>query len=210
MVGGKRRDAVASRTCCVVTNRRGPELRDTQAALRARRMARRTSGPGTLRDQGRAMQIEDVISRPLRSVTAATSVAEARKLLRSLGLLQLPVVDASGVIVGIVDDARGGSDVNQSVGAVMVKDPPFIDFDDDVEEAAALMAEHQLDELPVVGPRAELVGFVSRTDVARALTEPAHSATRNASVRSRAIDVRWPRHDRFVLPAEHSRTRAAI
>jgi len=102
---------------------------------------------------------------PPESVTTIVTVAEARALRCRLRVDHLLVVDRQGVLVGMVAGGEGDGAVDRPVGAVMSPGPVFIDYDDDVEEAAALMSEYDLDELPVVGARAELVGLLRRTDI---------------------------------------------
>ncbi len=51
-----------------------------------------------------------------------------------------------------------------------------------VEEAAALMQQHQLPGAPVVNERQELVGFVSEHDLLRQLLEASYHSTSKASV----------------------------
>lgn len=51
-----------------------------------------------------------------------------------------------------------------------------------VEEAAALMQQHQLPGAPVVNERQELVGFVSEHDLLRQLLEASYHSSSKASV----------------------------
>jgi CBS domain-containing protein len=116
------------------------------------------------------MQIEDLMRTPPQSVTTVASIGEARALLRWLNTNQLPVVDQSGVLVGVVGGTGGHGDVAQPVAAIMKRGPAFVDYDDDLEEAASLMSEHDLDELPVIGARGDLIGLVHRHDVLSGLS----------------------------------------
>ena len=43
----------------------------------------------------------------------------------------------------------------------------FVDYDDEIAEALAIMTQHGLDSLPVVGPALELLGVVHYRDAAR-------------------------------------------
>jgi len=117
-------------------------------------------------------RVRDLMTPDPETVEAGTDVATAARLMRQLAVGVLPVM-AQGQLAGIVTDRdlalgmsdRGGRPSETRVGDLMTDIPRTISPDATVEEAARMMADHQVRRLPVVdGVR--LVGILALGDLA--------------------------------------------
>ncbi len=142
------------------------------------------------------MNVIDIMSSEVITVTEETGLKEAARRMLQSGVSGLPVVDSSGVVVGIVTEAdfveaeaarswgrqrrrllgavvgEERHAVAHTVGEVMTTHPIGIDQESDVSEAARRMAEHGVKRLPVITPDGKLVGIVSRADIVMAFARP--------------------------------------
>lgn len=139
------------------------------------------------------MKVRDVMTTPVLTTTPETSLKQAALTLARDGVSGLPVVDASGAVVGVFSEAdviakegekprQGGAmrwlfDVGdpwredrfaaRTVGDAMTAPAKTIAPDRPVAEAATRMIEEGVNRLPVVEDD-RLVGIVSRADLVRA------------------------------------------
>jgi len=121
------------------------------------------------------------------TVTPDTSVKDALELIRRKRFRHLPVVDASGKLVGITTEkdlvyASPKPEMSLSnfeiqyllarmtVGQVMKQEVVTVSPDLPIEEAAQVMIQHRIGCLPVV-ENGELVGIISDTDIFRVFVE---------------------------------------
>lgn len=141
------------------------------------------------------VQIEQIMTREVVTVTPATSIQSAAKLMADHGISGLPVVDEHRHLVGIVsegdlilrqrswsrrpwwrgffDDAESlareyGKVVGTTVGEVMTRAVVSISPVFGVETAASILHARGFRRLPVVHD-GTLVGIISRGDLVRAL-----------------------------------------
>jgi CBS domain-containing protein len=139
--------------------------------------------------------IEDVMTRELITVTPATPIHTAARLMAEHGVSGLPVVDEDGRLVGIISEGdlilrhRGprtrpwwraffddgeqlARDFRKAVGATVaeVMTQPVISISPvwGLETAAAIMQNRGIGRLPVVLD-GRLIGIVSRADLIKAL-----------------------------------------
>jgi CBS domain-containing protein len=138
------------------------------------------------------MRVEDVMTTEVVTVTPETPLKEAARLLSCSRVSGLPVVDGSGVVVGVLSEAdilrkEGGSTrgsmlrwlFDPSAGQVREKleattageamTAPAItaSADEPLYAAATRMLERGVNRLPVVS-EGRLLGIVSRADLVRA------------------------------------------
>ncbi|MFO1056934.1 MAG: CBS domain-containing protein [Dongiaceae bacterium] len=118
------------------------------------------------------MKISEVMTPEVAIVGPDDSMQEAAILMDRFDTGALPVGDGDGV-VGIVTDRdiviRGvaaGKDLGTAVRDLMTDAVEHCYADDEVEQAARLMAEHQVRRLPVLDRERRLVGIVSLGDLA--------------------------------------------
>ena len=120
------------------------------------------------------MKVKDIMTTAVRTVGPDTSLKEVAVLLSHHRISGLPVVDATGAVVGVVskiDILRKGSAAARTAGEAMTAPAVTIDPDRSVSAAAALMLELGIARLPVL-EGGSLVGLVSRSDLVRAFTRP--------------------------------------
>lgn len=126
----------------------------------------------------------DIMSPHPVTVAPTTSVREAARLLQTLDVRHLPVVDEEGTLVGMLSDRdlravalpylvggelAGNVDamLGTTVGTLMSGDVISVETEDDVSDVVELMLEHKIGAVPVVDGDGALVGIVSYVDVLR-------------------------------------------
>ena len=133
------------------------------------------------------MLIRDLMTTPAVTVTAQTPIGLALRLLDDRKITAMPVVDAAGVLVGIVSEA----DLVQEEGLVddrvpkatvrTTTDTPArriadvmshlvatVDADDELEVAIDLMWSTMVKSVPVLD-HGRVIGMISRSDVVHLL-----------------------------------------
>jgi len=129
------------------------------------------------------MVVAEVMSRSVLTLAIDLSVQQAWQQLTRHGRGQAPVVDAKGVLVGMVTRADlvrfeqwPGSAADQQtwddwraqvVESIMATPIPGVAPTTDLRHAASALLESDLPGLPVVDDAGQVMGFVSRSDVLR-------------------------------------------
>jgi CBS domain-containing protein len=107
------------------------------------------------------------------TVQGSTPVAEVARLMKNEDVGSVPIVEGDRLIgtitdrditVRVVADAKDPQ--STTVEQIASKDLVTIDSDQPLEEAARLMAQHQLRRLPVVEEDGRLVGILAQADIA--------------------------------------------
>ena len=108
------------------------------------------------------------------TVEPGTTAAEAARTMKSEDVGSLPIVE-DGRLVGVVTDRdlairilAEGKDADTPIGEIASRDVVTVDPQQSLEEAARLMAEHQVRRLPVTEEDGKLVGILAQADVAQA------------------------------------------
>lgn len=119
------------------------------------------------------MQVNAIMSRQVELIGPDTTIRDAARKMRSENIGALPVgendrlvgmvTDRDIAIRGIGDDRGAGAKVRE----VMAEGIVYCFEDDDVAEAARLMADHQVRRLPVLNRDKRLCGIVAMADLAR-------------------------------------------
>jgi CBS domain-containing protein len=115
--------------------------------------------------------VREVMTREVVTVHPSEPVRVAAELMLHHRHTALPVVDAAGVLVGmlseadILTDPRAGRGPGSAVGTVMTRTPISIGVDETLARARALVADRGLRTVPVVGPGGVVVGVLSRSDL---------------------------------------------
>jgi CBS domain-containing protein len=154
------------------------------------------------------MQVKDVMTRNVISVEASEPILKAARLMLQNRISGLPVIDATGKLVGIVtegDFLRRGEIGTQRhrpkwleflvgpgriaaeyvrasgrrVDEVMTPDPLWITEDDSLEAVVEQMERHRVKRLPVIR-HGHMVGIVSRANLMHALVSLARDDTQVA------------------------------
>jgi CBS domain-containing protein len=117
--------------------------------------------------------IREAMTSSPATVEPGTSAQDAARLMQSKDVGSLPVVEGDR-LVGMITDrdlalrlVGEGRSADTPVGELASKDVVTIDPQQEVVEAARLMAEHQLRRLPVCEEDGKLVGILAQADVAQ-------------------------------------------
>jgi CBS domain-containing protein len=154
------------------------------------------------------MQVRDVMTRSVISVSADESVLNAARLMLKNRISGLPVVDSAGKLVGMVTEGdflrRGelGTQRRRSrwlefligpgklateyvqacgrkIGEIMTRDPYSVTENESLETVVDQMERHHIKRLPVVRGE-QLVGIVSRSNLMHALASLARTTQPSA------------------------------
>jgi CBS domain-containing protein len=128
------------------------------------------------------MKASRIMTVNVTCITPETPLPKAQEIMKKLRVRHLPVV-AQGALVGILSDrdllVRGtlqkdGTFVLPDIqaGFAMTMYPITCRAGTPVSKLAALMLEHRIDSLPIIGLQNELVGLVTSTDLLALLREP--------------------------------------
>jgi CBS domain-containing protein len=121
--------------------------------------------------------VADYMTTNIVTVNPETEIHQAIKKLLDHKITSMPVLDERGKLVGVFSEKHGMKVVVESaynqglegkVGEIMTKEPPIINADASVVDAALTFQNTPIRSLPVF-QNGELVGMVSRIDVLRAL-----------------------------------------
>ncbi|EXI75660.1 MAG TPA: CBS domain-containing protein [Candidatus Accumulibacter phosphatis] len=135
-------------------------------------------------DRGPLYHAYQIMQRPVFSVFSQDAVERAWRLLLERRIHQAPVLDPGYRLVGIVSERDLLTTLNVDTGrprdimarqVADVMSTPVVSADPvtDIRRIAQVMLEHGVDGVPIVNESDALVGFVSRSDVLRAVvTDP--------------------------------------
>ncbi len=121
-------------------------------------------------NQQSSVQVADLMSFPVMTVTPDTLMEEVAAVLRKTGCTGVPVVEGKKV-VGIISrrdfkKVKKSSQLGAPVKAFMARKIFEIQAKSSVLKAARLMIKHDIGRLPVVD-NGELIGIVTRSDTMR-------------------------------------------
>lgn len=139
--------------------------------------------------------VGSLMSRPVHTVHADTSLGEAASILLSKRISGLPVIDTRGRLAGIITEADFLSAIgvpchlpthnfwqtlsgmfsqplhlhqpNENVGALMVHDVVTVRPEHTLHESVEVMKQHRVKRLVVVDEHRSPVGMVTRSDLVR-------------------------------------------
>jgi len=119
------------------------------------------------------MQLKDAMTPGVEVVHPETTLQEAAETMRRLDVGPLPVCDGDR-LVGMLTDrditvravAEGCDPTTTPVREAMTPEIIHCFEDQDVQEAARLMAQYQIRRLPILNRNKRLVGMVSLGDLA--------------------------------------------
>lgn len=142
-----------------------------------------TRNPGLPRQP--LTRVDAVMSSPVVTIPDTSTVEQAWQLLSHSKLGQAPVVDAKGVLMGLFtradllrperlpgpdDHAQAWAEMlAQSVADVMWTPVPSVSADADIRRVARVLLDAGLPGLPVADEDGRVTGFVSRSDILRAV-----------------------------------------
>lgn len=130
-------------------------------------------------------RVDEVMSRNVVTVSLDATLAQAWQLLARHAIGQAPAVDGAGTLVGLLLradllqpgllpgpglDAQAWRDLlAQRVSELMWTPVPSVAFDTDIRRVTVVLLETGLPGLPVVDDQGAVRGFISRSDILRAV-----------------------------------------
>jgi CBS domain-containing protein len=137
------------------------------------------------------MKVAQLMTRDLATITGEETMKAAARIMVERKVSGLPVVDADGVLVGVISEGdvlhqealrnpsttfwglfRRSADFSRIVSEAMTTKVVTISPESDHSDAARLMESAGVKRLPVVAEDGTLVGIVSRSDVLRVFGRP--------------------------------------
>ena len=131
-------------------------------------------------------RVESLMSTQVITLPSSATVQQAWQLLARQGVGQAPVVSLNGALVGLVSRADlmklealpvPGQDLtawrglmSQGIASIMWSPVPSVSPQTDIRRVANVLLDTGLPGLPVVDDDGEMVGFISRSDILRAVT----------------------------------------
>jgi CBS-domain-containing membrane protein len=114
-------------------------------------------------------RVSGIMSTDVICVRAGVDVAALTELLLEHGISGAPVVDASGVPLGVVSktDLVAAPDTGLTVCDIMTCLTFALPENASIAQAAALMAYERIHRVPITGPDGSVIGIVSTLDVLR-------------------------------------------
>jgi CBS domain-containing protein len=120
------------------------------------------------------MQVQEIMTPHARVIDPNTNIGEAARKMREDNIGALPVGE-NDRLIGMVTDrdiamravAEDRPSGNTAVRQVMSEHIYYCFEDDDISDAAKIMAEHQVHRLPVLNRDKRLVGMLAIADIAR-------------------------------------------
>jgi CBS domain-containing protein len=114
------------------------------------------------------MQLRDIMTTDVEVIAQDATIGEAAKKMKALDVGALPVCDGER-LCGMITDrdiavraVAEGRDAHSAVRDSMTDEVVYCFEDQEYEDAAALMRQHQVRRLPVVNREKRLVGVVAR------------------------------------------------
>lgn len=122
-----------------------------------------------------SVRAHELMTRRVASVHPATSVGRAARVMEDCDCGALPVLNDSGVLIGIVTDrdiairlvARGRDARDAIVADCMTERVVACYANESLLECMRQMAQHQVRRMPIVDERGRLVGIIAQGDLAR-------------------------------------------
>jgi CBS domain-containing protein len=119
------------------------------------------------------MKVSDIMTREVEVLSPEATLQDAARRMKELDVGSLPVCDGErlvgmltdrDIVVRAVAEARDGRETR--VRDVMSAEVRYVFEDQDVDEGAELMEEHQIRRLPALDRNKRLVGIISIGDIA--------------------------------------------
>lgn len=133
------------------------------------------------------IMVREWMTSPVITVDPPTPINHAHQIMKEYGIRRLPVVK-DHQLVGLITlgDVREASPSDATtlsmwelnylwaqltVEKIMTKEVITVSPEDPIVDAAALMLEHKISGLPVVGTNKQLVGMLTESDIFRMLVK---------------------------------------
>jgi CBS-domain-containing membrane protein len=112
------------------------------------------------------MLARDIMTRSVITISPDATIHDAARLLSQHNISGVPVVDASGKMVGLVSEADLISKQGQQVADIMSRRIVSVHENTPVDEIAQLLIGRNFKRIPIVRNE-KVIGVVSRADIVR-------------------------------------------
>ncbi|MPZ95262.1 MAG: CBS domain-containing protein [Propionibacteriales bacterium] len=120
----------------------------------------------------------DVMSKGAKCIGEDQSLMDAAVMMRDMGVGSLPICGSDDRLKGMITDrdivlkcvAEGQNPSDMRAGDCAQGTVHWVDATADVDDALAIMREHQIKRLPVIEEH-QLVGMISESDLSMSLDE---------------------------------------
>ena len=113
-----------------------------------------------------AVTVAEIMTTEVVTTTPDNTVEEVARELRARGYGGLPVVDQTGILIGVVSEFDVISKRGRTVAEIMTRGAISVGDETGADRVTALMGLHGIRRVPVVR-EGRLVGIVSRSDLLR-------------------------------------------
>src|SRR5579883_377710 len=120
--------------------------------------------PADAEPRGTPMKVKEIMKAPVYTVDVDTPVADIAHLLVQHRISAVPVVDASGAVVGLVSEHDLISRTGKVAADIMSTGVISVTEDTEVEDVRHLLLDRRIRRVPVVSG-GQLIGIVSRADL---------------------------------------------
>jgi IMP dehydrogenase len=114
-----------------------------------------------------------MISDPV-TIGGEGTVSDALTLMGDYKIGGIPVIDKSGVLVGIVTnrDLRFENDMTKKISEIMTRDLITTNQAANLADAVAILQNHKIEKLPIIDEKGKLVGLITYKDITKAKDRP--------------------------------------
>jgi CBS domain-containing protein len=112
------------------------------------------------------MKAREIMTRQVISILSDATVEDAARLLVRNRISGLPVVDAEGLLVGLVTEHDLIARAGRLVSEIMSRGVITVSPDTEIEQVQHLLTNQRIRRVPVV-ENGRVVGIVSRSDLVR-------------------------------------------
>jgi len=134
--------------------------------------------------------VSDLMTSPVITANMGTTLAEAISLLKAHRIRHLPVVNARGVLVGVISNrnmmvahlSKGDASGTRRVGHLMSSPPLSIRPNDLLAVAADRLLRHKIGCLPVVDEAGLVIGIIAESDFVKAFSTHRDMAVNEATM----------------------------
>ncbi len=110
------------------------------------------------------MKVKEIMKAPVYTAEVGMPAADVAQLLVERRISAVPVVDATGAVVGLVSEHDLMSRTGATAADIMSPGIISVTEDTDVDAVRHLLVERHIRRVPVMSGR-QLVGIVSRADI---------------------------------------------
>ena len=108
------------------------------------------------------------------TITKDQTVGDALQLMHDNKIGGIPVVDAEGMLIGIVTnrDLRFQRDMDRKIEEVMTKENIITTHSTELEKASEILLSNKIEKLPVVDDNGKLIGLITYKDITKVQDHP--------------------------------------